>query len=176
MKKPLLAAALALAAVSAHSQHAGYAGQQRRDIKALSAEEVSQYLSGAGMGFAKAAELNGFPGPMHALELSDRLELSDTQRAATHRLMDEHKADARLIGLKLVEAEAAVERLFRRGDVDPAALAQGVRNAAALQGEYRLAHLETHRRMRALLTDDQVKRYDSLRGYSSEDAAHPHRH
>ncbi|HKQ27233.1 MAG TPA: Spy/CpxP family protein refolding chaperone [Burkholderiales bacterium] len=176
MKKPLLAAALALATVSSHSQHSGYAGQQQRDIKALSAEEVSQYLSGAGMGYAKAAELNGFPGPMHALELSDRLGLSDTQRAATRRLMDEHKADARRIGFKLVEAEAAVEELFRRGDVDPAVLAQSVRNAAALQGEYRLAHLETHRRMRALLSEEQVKRYDALRGYSSPGTAHPHRH
>jgi hypothetical protein len=51
-----------------------------------------------------------------------------------------------------------------------------VRNAAAVQGEYRLAHLETHRRMRALLTEEQVKRYDALRGYSSEGAEHPHRH
>jgi hypothetical protein len=59
--------------------------------------------------------------------------------------------------------------------VDPVVLAQGVRNAAALQGEYRLAHLETHRRMRALLTEEQIKRYDALRGYSSEGAAQ-HRH
>jgi Spy/CpxP family protein refolding chaperone len=175
MKKSLLAAALAFAAVSSHAQHAGYAGQERRDIKALSAEEVTQYLSGAGMGYAKAAELNGFPGPMHALELSDRLQLSDGQRAAIQRLMDEHKADARAIGVKLVEAEGAVEQLFRNGDVDPVVLAQGVRNAAALQGEYRLAHLETHRRMRALLTEEQVKRYDALRGYSSEGAGQ-HRH
>ena len=30
----------------------------------LSPQEVKQYLSGAGMGYAKAAELNHFPGPM----------------------------------------------------------------------------------------------------------------
>jgi Spy/CpxP family protein refolding chaperone len=164
MKKPLLAAALAFAVVSSP------------EVTALSAEEVSQYLSGAGMGYAKAAELNRFPGPMHVLELGDRLQLSEAQRTATRRLMDEHKADARAIGVRLVEAEAAVEELFRNSNVDPTALAQGVRNAAALQGEYRLAHLETHRRMRALLTEDQVKRYDALRGYSSEGAAQPHRH
>ena len=35
------------------------------DIKALSSEEVEQYLSGAGMGYAKAAELNRHPGPIH---------------------------------------------------------------------------------------------------------------
>ena len=39
-----------------------------------------------------------------------------------------------------------------------------MRAAAPAQGEYRLSHLETHRRMKALLTPDQVARYDALRG------------
>jgi hypothetical protein len=46
-------------------------------------------------------------------------------------------------------------------------LAKAVQAAASLEGEFRLAHLETHRRMRALLSDEQVARYDQLRGYSS---------
>jgi hypothetical protein len=41
-----------------------------------------------------------------------------------------------------------------------------VARTAVLEGEYRLAHLETHRRMRALLSDAQVARYDALRGYT----------
>ncbi|MNC93957.1 hypothetical protein D3C83_106970 [compost metagenome] len=64
-----------------------------------------------------------------------------------------------------MEAEQALEALFRGGVVDEAALARATRTAAALQGEYRLSHLETHRRMRALLNGEQVKRYDELRGY-----------
>jgi hypothetical protein len=35
-----------------------YVGQEGRKIKALSEEEVQGYLSGSGMGLAKAAELN----------------------------------------------------------------------------------------------------------------------
>ena len=54
---------------------------------------------------------------------------------------------------------------FRSGKVDEGALAQAVHGAAALEGEYRLSHLETHRRLRALLTPAQVARYDELRGY-----------
>jgi hypothetical protein len=80
--------------------------------QALSPQEVEQYLSGAGMGYAKAAELNHFPGPMHVLELADKLGLSGEQRKATQRLMEEHKAEARAIGAKLVEAERALEALF----------------------------------------------------------------
>ena len=43
------------------------------EVNALSPDEVQQYLAGAGMGYAKAAELNHFPGPMHVLELADKL-------------------------------------------------------------------------------------------------------
>jgi len=133
--------------------------------QALPADTASQYLSGAGMGYAKAAELNHFPGPMHVLELAGPLALSETQRVATERLMQAHKTEARALGAKLVAAERALEQLFRSGQVDGDALAQAVAAAARLEGEYRLSHLETHRRMRALLSDEQVQRYDALRGH-----------
>lgn len=58
--------------------------------------------------------------------------------------------------------------------MDEAALAGAVRAAAALEGEYRLSHLETHRRMRALLTDEQVARYNRLRGYGAGEGGHHH--
>src|ERR1700757_2891750 len=73
----LLALLVGGAAWAQHMQP--YAGQQKREIKALSEEDVAGYLGGAGMGYAKAAELNGYPGPMHVLELGDRLELTDEQ-------------------------------------------------------------------------------------------------
>ena len=172
-----LVVVLALAAASAHAQHQPYAGQDQRDIKALSAEEVMQYAAGAGMGFAKPAELNRHPGPMHVLELADKLELTRQQRGQVQALMDEHKAEARAIGAKVVESERALEALFREGGVAEGALAAAVRAAAALQGEYRLAHLETHRRLRAVLTDAQVTRYDALRGYGGAgQAGGGHRH
>lgn len=167
MKRMVFAALLAAAAAGAHAQHKGYAGQQTREIKSMSGEDVDQHLSGAGMGYARAAELNQFPGPMHVLELADQLKLSSQQRAQTKTLMDAHKAEARVIGRRFVEAERALDALFRKGDVDAATLAAHVSRAAAVQGEYRLSHLETHRRMRALLTDEQVKRYDVLRGYGT---------
>lgn len=139
----------------------GLAGQ----VHALSSEEIEQYRAGAGMGYAKAAELNQFPGPMHVLELAGPLGLSEEQRAATQRLMQTHKAEARALGAKLVAAEQHLEQLFRSRQVDDAKLAHAVNEAARLHGEYRLSHLETHRRMRALLTDEQVHRYDMLRGH-----------
>ncbi len=146
-------------------QHHGHRADPASDIKALSSEEKDQYLSGAGMGYAKAAELNHYPGPMHVLELADQLKLTPEQRSATAKLMEAHKAEARKIGARLVAAERALDELFRNGTVAGDTLAQAVARTAVLQGEYRLAHLETHRRMRALLSNAQVARYDALRGY-----------
>jgi hypothetical protein len=162
-----------LAAGTAFAQHhGGYAGQQDRAIKALSEDETRQYLAGAGMGYARAAELNGFPGPMHVLELADKLNLSPEQRAATQKLMDAHKAEARAIGAKRVAAEKSLDDLFKSGSVDQQRLAEAVRVTAQVEGEYRLTHLDTHRQMRALLNDRQVAQYNVLRGYTK--AKHSH--
>jgi Spy/CpxP family protein refolding chaperone len=171
MRTHHIAIAAIFLATAAQAQHGGthgqpYAGQQHRDIKSLSEDEVKQYLAGAGMGYARPAELNGHPGPMHVLELADKLVLTDAQRKATRKLMDEHKAEARALGAKRVAAERQLDALFQAPRVDQAALAAQVRAVAAADAEYRLSHLETHRRMRALLSEQQVERYGALRGYS----------
>jgi len=168
----LAATLLVLAPAMAPAQRSTYSGQETREIKALSAEEIKQYLSGAGMGFALTAELNRFPGPTHVLDLSGQLALSQEQRAATKRLMDTHKAEARAIGKRLVEAERMLDQLFASSKVDEAMLAGQVSTVAALHGDYRLSHLETHRKMRDLLTADQVERYVRLRGYASGNQGH----
>lgn len=150
----------------AAAQQSPYAGSESRAIKALSNEQTQQYLSGAGMGYAQAAELNRFPGPMHVLELEKPLALTSEQKTATQQLMDTHKAEARAIGARLVAAEQALDRMFADGNVESTALAEQVEKVALLRGEYRLSHLETHRRMRPLLNEQQIDRYALLRGYS----------
>jgi len=155
------------------AQHNPYAGQEARKIKALSDDEVKQYLAGAGMGYARAAELNRYPGPMHVLEHAESLALSPQQRTATQRLMDDHKVQAREIGAKLVEAEGTLDHLFTSSKLEEASLARQIKAVATLQGEYRLSHLETHRRMRAILTAEQLQRYDRLRGYTSDQGGSP---
>lgn len=155
-----------LAPSAALAQHSHYAGEAQRAIKALSPQQAQEYASGAGMGYARAAELNHYPGPMHVLELADRLGISADQRRATEALMAGHKAEARLIGAKLVAAESELDRLFATGAVTPDSLTRQVQHVAQLRGEYQLSHLETHRRMRALLNEQQVAQYDRLRGYA----------
>ncbi|MCX7274130.1 MAG: hypothetical protein NTV19_13305 [Burkholderiales bacterium] len=61
-------------------------GVQARDIKSLSAQQMADLRAGTGMALALPAELNGYPGPSHALELADQLKLSPEQIAQYNRL------------------------------------------------------------------------------------------
>lgn len=150
-----------------------YAGQQTRDIKALSAIQTEDLLAGKGMELAKAAELNGYPGPMHTLELAQPLGLSAAQKQASQALMDSHKADARRIGAELVEAERALDQSFSTRQIDAAGLKRHTDRIAQLQATLRTSHLQTHLQQTALLTPQQISRYAELRGYTARGAAAP---
>lgn len=82
---PLVAALCVplLGAVAMAGDASPYRGEEVRNIKALSEQEIEAYLSGQGMGYAKAAELNSYPGPKHVLELARELGLSPAQEEQT---------------------------------------------------------------------------------------------
>ena len=50
-----------------------YAGFEKRAIKALSEQQIADLRAGRGMTLALAAELNGYPGPVHVLEHAEQL-------------------------------------------------------------------------------------------------------
>jgi Spy/CpxP family protein refolding chaperone len=142
-----------------------YAGQEGRAIKALSADEVQAYLSGDGMGFAKAAELNHYPGPRHVLDLADKLQLSNEQRSRTQAIFNKMKAEAVNLGQQIVEKEKLLDAEFAGGSISDAELKPRLAEIAELQGKIRATHLQAHLAQRQLLTADQIKSYDALRGY-----------
>ena len=154
----------------AWAQTTPYAGQEQRAIKSMSEQEVSGLLTGAGAGLARAAELNGYPGPMHVLELADRLALNAEQRAATQSLMIEHKARARMLGEQLVDAERELDKLFAQRVADASAVDAASRRVGLLQADLRAEHLKTHVAQTALLSGDQVRMYSVLRGYTGAGA------
>lgn len=172
--------AFGLAMVSAAAQPGPYAGQQQREIKALSAGEVAALLDGEGMGLAKAAELNGYPGPAHVLEHARALALTPHQQQASKALMDSHKGRARKLGAALVLAERTLDQAFATRRIDSAGLARLTAEIGAVQAQLREEHLRTHLAQAAILTPDQVRRYGQLRGYAGTaatpaTAGHPHR-
>src|SRR5258705_2327164 len=101
-----ISAALLLTSAAAANAQTPYSGMQARPIKALSEQQVADLGAGRGMGLALAAELNGYPGPSHVLELADKLELSADQRHNVKRLFDFIKAETVPLGSKITEPEA----------------------------------------------------------------------
>jgi hypothetical protein len=164
----------ALAAPVAVRAAGGYAGQQTRDIKALSSEEVADLLAGRGMGLAKPAELNHYPGPAHVLELKDALGLAPDQVRAVEDSFRRMSDAARPLGAELVAHERALDQAFASGGVTPDALRAETAAIGALQGRLRAIHLAAHLETRAVLTPEQVARYDTLRGYG--DGSLPQHH
>jgi len=142
---------------SVHAQ-TPYAGMQTRPIKALSEQQIADLGAGRGMGLALAAELNGYPGPSHVLELADKLELSAEQRASMQRLFDSMKAEATLVGASLIEQETALDRAFASQHISEAALAQLTSQIGETQGRLRAVHLKYHLTTRALLSPAQRER------------------
>ncbi|MGH8003178.1 MAG: Spy/CpxP family protein refolding chaperone [Limisphaerales bacterium] len=158
---------VAAAAGLAQTNRSPYSGEEKREIKALSTGEVEAYLNGRGMGFAKAAELNSYPGPMHVLELSEQLKLTKKQRAETQKVFEQMHGEATRLGKSIVEKEAELNRLFARGEATGDNLQTTVGEIAGLQGALRMTHLRAHLEMKQLLSPEQIRKYDELRGYAS---------
>jgi Spy/CpxP family protein refolding chaperone len=153
-----------------------YAGEQSRNIKSLSKEDVAGYIDGKGMGFAKAAELNGYPGPAHVLELADRLVLTPAQRARTGEIFGRMQTRARELGARLVEEERRLDELFASKSVSRQSLAASVNAIAAIHGELRATHLQAHLDQTEILSPTQRAEYSQLRGYADANPHLQHRH
>jgi len=175
-----LCAALLLCAVAVRADApSAYVGQQSREIKALSAQQIADYLAGNGMGLAKAAELNGYPGPAHVLELAAALELSAQQRTSTEALFAAMQSRAIALGKELIEAERALDRHFAARTIDAQILAQAVAGIAGVQAQLRQVHLDAHLAQVQVLTAPQVAKYAQLRGHAGSGghgAGHGRRH
>jgi Spy/CpxP family protein refolding chaperone len=158
------------AASTADSARSAYVGQQSRDIKALSGEDIAALRNGDGMGFAKAAELNGYPGPRHVLTLLRELRLSETQSAQVTAIRDRMSAAARPLGDELIDRERALDQLFAQREITPERLIAATAAIGEIQGRLRAVHLAAHLETRAVLSPEQIAQYDKLRGYTETGA------
>jgi hypothetical protein len=161
----LVAAASALVFTYAVAADATYAGQQNSPIKSLPEQEVAALLAGQGPGLAKAAELNGYPGPGHVLELATALHLTDSQLRATEALMSEHRARARELGSELVAAESELDQLFQNRLAVPDRVDRATEKIAMLQTRLRAEHPKTHLAQSGLLDSQQTHLCQTLCGY-----------
>jgi Spy/CpxP family protein refolding chaperone len=149
-------------------EHSPYANQTPSGIASLSLEELQELQTGAGMGMARAAELNRYPGPLHALELADSLELTPEQRARVAAVRQAMLDRAVALGERIIDGERILSRRFEHGHIDSTSLADATADLGRLYGELRYVHLAAHLAMKQLLAPGQVATYDRLRGYVRE--------
>ena len=142
-----------------------YAGEEGREIKALSAQEQRAWIEGQGAGLARAAELTGYPGPMHVLEHAQQLRLTPQQEAPTRALLERHKTDVRALGRELVDLERQLDRTFSERRASQEEVSRLAQQIGALQGRIRASHLRAHVEQTALLSAQQIEQYQQLRGY-----------
>jgi Spy/CpxP family protein refolding chaperone len=157
---------------AAPAQDSPYADHTQRQIKALSPQEIEDYLEGRGMGFALPAELNGYPGPKHVMELADSLGLSEAQREATAEIFNRMRDEAQRLGAAIVRKEGELDSLFAARGISVHRLRALTAELGALKGELRAAHLAAHLAMTDQLTEHQRHEYARLRGYGSEHGRH----
>jgi hypothetical protein len=153
-----------------------YAGQQTRSIKALSTEDVAGLLNGEGMGMAKAAELNGYPGPAHVLALAKELKPTEAQQVQVQGIFDRMNAEARRLGTILIEHERALDDLFASGIITPDRLVVETAAISEIQGKLRSVHLAAHLETKPILGADQIALYSRLRGYGHHNPPHHQHH
>jgi Spy/CpxP family protein refolding chaperone len=173
MKRAATVVALAVMIViagwgAADAQHgAGHAGAEAVPHHALvqTYEKVFEQnlAEGRGFGMAFVADQNGYPGPLHVLELKDRLKLTADQEARMQAMLAAMFAESRPKSARLLESEAKLRQLFIRGHADEAAVRTAVAEVEKIRAEVRLVHLLTHLKTREVLTEEQRRLYHDAR-------------
>lgn len=148
--------------------HSHYSSETGNEIKALTSEQINGYITGEGMGLAKAAELNHYPGPKHVLDLAKELNLTQLQIDSTKKIFDSMKEKTVNIGKIIIEKEKLLDHLFKNNKADEESLRNLVKEIAEYQGELRLVHLNAHIQQKDILTPEQISVYDKLRGYIAD--------
>lgn len=148
----------------------GYEDLLQTEIRGMSEEMIQTYRAGGGGGLALTAELNGYPGPRHVLDLADDLELTAEQREQIQALYDLMQLEAIRLGEAILAGEAELEGTFREQTIDERSLEAQLTDLGTLQTELRFVHLRTHLATAEILTPTQVERYNILRGYAAENS------
>jgi hypothetical protein len=71
---------------------------------------------------AFVADQQGYPGPLHVLELKDRLKLTPEQETRAQALLAAMFAESRPKSARLLEAERKFGSLFSEGRADESAM------------------------------------------------------
>jgi Spy/CpxP family protein refolding chaperone len=146
-----------------------YVGEHVRYVKSLSTSDIDGLKSGTGTpfgGMAKLAELNGYPGPRHVLDLAQQMELTDSQTKQIEYIYQEMNSEAKILGNKILSIEMELDEKFSEGLIDKNHLKEKISESAEFYAKLRNVHLQSHIVMMDVLTLEQIQKYNELRGYT----------
>ena len=144
-----------------------YAGQETRAIKSLSSSDIDALENGRGWGLAKAAELNGVPGPAHVLEMKEAIALSTEQEQRIKALFTDMQQQAIPLGRRLIELEKVLNESFAKKTINKETLRQQLDQITRTRAELRYVHLVAHLETPTILSAQQIEKYNNLRGYAT---------
>lgn len=153
---------------AADAQHgappAGAGGLPHHALAEMCTKAFEENIAaGRGFGMAFVADQNGYPGPLHVLELKDRLKLTAEQDAKVQTMLTAMFAESRPKSARLLEGEAKLRHLFASGRADEASVRAAAEEVEKARTEVRLVHLLFHLRTRDVLTDEQRRLYHEAR-------------
>ncbi|MGH6689995.1 MAG: periplasmic heavy metal sensor [Gammaproteobacteria bacterium] len=160
-----MAAVVVMAAKPASSAgpHQGGGHSDYRAVDQWLKEFDRVVADGRGFGLAFAADQQGYPGPMHVLELKDRLRLTSDQERAAQLLVDAMFAQSRPAGARLLAAEQRLRTVFSAGTASEAAVRAAAADIERARTEVRLVHLLAHLKTREILSVEQRGLYHAAR-------------
>jgi hypothetical protein len=151
-------------------QPSPYSAEEVRDVKSLSGRDNQSLLNGTGEAFggiAKLAELNGYPGPRHVLDITSDLKLTDNQNVEIEMIYESMSRKAKAIGVKIIAIERDMDKAFANKTITEQGLKLLIDNSADLYGQIRFVHLSAHIDTVSVLTVEQVQMYNKIRGYDT---------
>lgn len=153
------------------SQISPYSRQEIRVIKSLSDNDVQSLQNGTGEAFggiAKLAELNGYPGPRHVLDIAQELQLTDRQRMEIELIYQNMSNNAKSIGSAIIAIEQDMDEAFANKTITEENLIAMLDKSANFYGQLRFVHLSAHLDTAQIMTTEQIQMYNEMRGYDGD--------
>lgn len=154
----------------AKSLKSPYVKQMNNQIKAITQKDLEGLKKGSGMpfgGMAKAAELNGLPGPRHVLDMSQQVKLTKDQQRKINKIFNKMNSEARKLGAHLIKIERQMDDQMKSGKINSSTLNDLVNKSATVYGKLRYSHLVAHLQTKNVLTKKQIDTYNKIRGYNT---------
>ena len=137
-------------------------------LAALSAEaqippDRGVLVNAEGGGQAMVAEMNGYPGPKHVLDLAPTLNLTTGQKKQITAIFREMESRAKELGTRIVRIEDELSTAFRQGLVSERSVKDDSEQIGRLRGRLRAVHLTAHLKTKEIMTRAQIELYKTLR-------------